>query len=128
MSWPEDLAFFSQVLDDGLADIVEGPMHHRRIRCSKTTEEQGEVENALIALEGSNPRKPSDLTEDELISDLIIEKLDAAAAALGAVEHLTGNRGVSARFLAEHCRSLRARAEDWSSRPYPQASDEGRTL
>jgi hypothetical protein len=95
--WSASLAEFSQILDDSV--VVDGPNHHLRIRCGKVTEEAGEVEQVLIALEGSNPRKPPSSDQGLLVKEL----LDVATAALGAIEHLTGNRGVSARLLEGHC-------------------------
>lgn len=113
MTWADDLAYFSGVLDMGVARIAEGPLHHRRIRCSKSTEEQGEVEEALIALEQSNPRKYEGASQQALLTDLIQEQLDVATAALGAVEHLTGNVGHSYNLLVIQCAALRKRAEEW---------------
>lgn len=82
-------------------------MHMLRIRCSKLHEEAGEVEEALIAVEGSNPRKPRVVSTDDLVKEL----LDVATAALGAIEHITGNEGHSASALADHCAALLSRFE-----------------
>lgn len=100
MSWVEDISAFSALLDEWT--VAEGPMHLARIRCSKLNEEAGEVEEALIAWEGSNPRKEQAESTDLLIKEL----LDVATAALGAVEHLTGNSGKSGEYLENHCRHL----------------------
>lgn len=107
-AWSIDLAAFSKVLDETID--AEGPNHLRRIRCSKSTEESGEIESELVALEGSNPRKPATTSTDMLVKEL----LDDATAALGALEHVTGNRGDSGRLLAEHCAMLRERACGWA--------------
>lgn len=123
MSWPDDLAAFSQMLDENTE--AEGPMHHARIRLGKLNEEAGEVEDAVIAWEGSNPRKRSDDPGDWLVDKVIKELLDVATAALGAVEHLTGNQALSARLLSDHCRHLRTRlqAAIAPDRTDPQADD-----
>jgi hypothetical protein len=97
------VAIFSIMIDDGIE--AEGPSHHRRIRCSKVAEEVGECEEALVAMEGSNPRKPIDTNPNKLIK----EELDVAFAALAAVEHLTGNRGQSVALFYEHARATTAR-------------------
>lgn len=63
-------------------------------RVMKVCEESGEVYAALHNLNGGNPRKPA-----TTVADVIDELLDTAAAALCAVEHLTGNQGHSGKEL-----------------------------
>lgn len=103
--WARDLAAFSAILDR--VTETDGPRHLARIRIGKAAEEFGEVEAALIAWEGSNPRKP-----DGPLDQVLKELLDVATAALGAYEHLTENVGASGPALAEHCRFLLQRMED----------------
>lgn len=57
-------------------------------RVIKVGEEFGEAISALIGWAGANPRKGVTNTPDDLIEEL----LDVAVAALGAVEHIDGNR------------------------------------
>lgn len=75
-------------------------------RVSKVAEEHGEAIDVLIGLTGQNPRKGFHGGTDELIKEL----LDTATSALGAVEHITGNRGDSLQLLSEHLRFLIDRA------------------
>ncbi len=103
--WAKDLAAFSAILDR--VTDTDGPRHLARVRIGKAAEEFGEVEAALIAWEGSNPRKP-----DGPLDQVLKELLDVATAALGAYEHLTDNVGSSGPALAEHCRFLLERMED----------------
>ncbi len=102
--WAEQLAAFSAILDR--VTDTDGPRHLARVRVGKAAEEFGEVEAALIAWEGSNPRKPNG-SLDQVLTEL----LDVATAALGAYEHLTDNVGASGPALAEHCRFLLERME-----------------
>lgn len=103
-AWARDLAAFSAILDR--VTETDGPRHLARIRIGKAAEEFGEVEAALIAWEGSNPRKA-----DGPLDHVLKELLDVATAALGAYEHLTDNVGASGPALAEHCRFLLERME-----------------
>lgn len=66
-------------------------------RVAKVGEENGEVLAALIGWLGANPRK--NVTHSK--QDVIDELLDVAVAALGAVEHLTGNQGEALDRLAD---------------------------
>lgn len=81
----------SDYLDEHNETVAEGPAHLRWIRVGKVGEEAGEVIDALIALEGSNPRKQPNFADYDL---LLGELLDAAATALFAYVHLTGSRNV----------------------------------
>jgi hypothetical protein len=107
------LASLSQWIDDSYAsDLHPETVLWRRV--AKAGEEHGEAMKALGGLVGENPRKG--VTHDR--EDLIEELLDEAVAALGAVEHLTGNRCQALGLLhdkvdrvltrslgVEHCRS-----------------------
>lgn len=64
-------------------------------RFSKIGEEFGEVIAAFIGVTGQNPRKGA----THSLADVTEELLDVAVAALGAVEHVTGNTGESMRLL-----------------------------
>ena len=96
---------FSEIMDE--TAIVEGRMHLLRLRCSKIHEEAGEVEEALIAYEGSNPRKAHRAGSRDAQYDLEQELLQVAHAALCAYEHVTKNSGTALRALeAESLRVL----------------------
>jgi NTP pyrophosphatase (non-canonical NTP hydrolase) len=60
-------------------------------RLSKITEEAGEVIGAYIGYTGMNPRKGETHNRQQVIEEL----LDVAVTALGAVEHLSGHRGLA---------------------------------
>lgn len=64
-------------------------------RTMKVVSEAGEAYDALGGMLGENPRKGVTATLDDLIGEL----LDVALAALGGVEHLTGNEGRSIELL-----------------------------
>lgn len=74
-------------------------------RVTKVTQEAGEAVEAWELYVGGNPRKPAGT-----LGDVVGELLDAALAALGAVEHLTGNHGLSLVMLAEKVDAVHARA------------------
>lgn len=82
----------SDYLDEHNEAVAEGPAHLRWIRVGKLGEEAGEVIDALIALEGSNPRKQA--IAGEVYDALLGELLDAAATALFAYVHLTATHHV----------------------------------
>jgi hypothetical protein len=75
-------------------------------RVSKAAEEGGEAMDALRGFLGENPRKGQCNT----MTDVVEELLDTAVAALGAVEHLTGNNGISMAMLAAHVEKMYHRA------------------
>lgn len=77
-----------------------------RARIDKVAEEYGEVIEAVIGYEGANSRKGTTHTYDDITDEL----LDVALAALGAVEHLHGNDGLSLRRLEAHIVAVSARA------------------
>lgn len=87
------LAGISGWIDDGLAGRgAETIAMHRTM---KVAEEAGEVIAAVIGWTGANPRKGHTHTREDVIAEL----LDAAVASLGAVEHLTKNKGLSRSML-----------------------------
>lgn len=67
-----------------------------RRRIDKLMEEVGETGQALGGYTGENPRKG--VTHDR--EDVMGELLDVAVTALGAWEHMDGNRGRSVLHLA----------------------------
>lgn len=75
-------------------------------RCMKTSEEVGEVFEAISGTLGENPRKGVTHTEDDIIEEL----LDVALAALGAIEHMTGNEGWSEQLLYDKVGRVKGRA------------------
>lgn len=88
----ERVAKISRWVDEANADRGEALTWHRVAKCA---EESGEALSALLGITGQNPRKGVHGSQGELIEELC----DVAVAALGAVEHLTGNKGVSFDFL-----------------------------
>lgn len=75
-------------------------------RVAKVAEEAGEAVGALVGVTGQNPRKGVSHSQTDLVDEL----LDVATAALGAVEHLTENRGFSLRLLAAKITRVHERA------------------
>jgi hypothetical protein len=100
-----DIAAISGWIDGSYPDGLDPEALIWR-RVTKVCEESGEVIDALGGWLGENPRKGVTHTRDDLIGEL----LDVAVAALGAVEHLTGNDGVSAHLLNAHAKYVLARA------------------
>ncbi len=80
----ELIAAVSAWIDADKQDL--DPRYLLRIRTDKLIEEVGEVQNAIIGVEGSNPRKGV----YALPSDIAKELLDVAATALFAFRHVTG--------------------------------------
>jgi hypothetical protein len=91
------LAAISRWIDTSPGYVGLDPEAHLRRRLGKINSESGEVEDALAAMYGENPRKPE---VTGTLDDVIEETLDVAVAALGAVEHATGNEGRSIGLLA----------------------------
>jgi hypothetical protein len=75
-------------------------------RVAKVAEEAGEAISEWLLFTGGNPRKEPGRTMAPVIEEL----LDVAVAALGAVEHLTGNRGVSMDLLFQKIDIVKDRA------------------
>lgn len=98
------VARLSKWIDDSYGDIDEETALWRR--CTKVASESGEVIDALAGMVGENPRKGVTGTSTEVIKEL----LDVAVAALGAVEHMTGNNGISMSLFHQHLGDTLARA------------------
>lgn len=88
------MAAVSQWVDDSYPSDIDPELAMRR-RTGKVGNEYGEMLDAIEAWTGENPRKGVTGTVNEVLKEL----LDVAVAALGAVEHLTGNRGESLAML-----------------------------
>jgi len=99
------IAAVSRWVDDSYPDDIDPELAMRR-RTGKVGNEYGETLDAIEAWTGENPRKGVTGTVNEVLKEL----LDTAVAALGAVEHLTGNRGESIDMLDAHIRYVYARA------------------
>ncbi len=99
------LAEFSAWVDAGYPDHIGAEAHAWR-RIAKAGEEHGEVIQAFYGVLGENFRKGE--THDW--ADLVSELLDEAAAALGAVEHFTGNQGRALPLLHEKIAAVYQRA------------------
>lgn len=89
-----DVAGLSQWIDDSYPDGLDDELVLRR-RIGKLMNESGEVADALEGYTGENPRKGVFDTIEHVVEEL----LDVAVTALGAVEHITGNKGESERLL-----------------------------
>jgi NTP pyrophosphatase (non-canonical NTP hydrolase) len=100
----QQIAKISAWIDGSYTNV--DPEAHLWRRCSKVAEEVGEAFDALGGMIGENPRKGVTHTRDELINEL----LDVALAALGAVEHLTGNEGASTHLLDRRVSQVTDRA------------------
>jgi hypothetical protein len=98
-------ARLSQWVDDAPANKARDPEAQLWGRVAKVTEEAGEAVAALISATGQNPRKPEIGSMDDVIKEL----LDTAVTALGAVEHITGNKGMSGPLLEGHLNHLLGR-------------------
>lgn len=101
----------------GLSEWIDAGNAHRDPeailwgRVAKLTEEAGEATAALIGLTGQNPRKGVTHTSDDVIAEL----LDVAITALGAVEHMTGNRGQALPALCSKVDTVHTRATSHAS-------------
>src|SRR3954462_5759228 len=91
----ENLVALSRWIDAGNAH--RDPEAQLWGRVAKIAEEHGEAVAALIGLTGQNPRKGVTHTPEQLIDEL----LDVGIPALGAVDHLTGQRGAAFLLLEE---------------------------
>ena len=75
-------------------------------RIQKVAQETGEVFEAFCGCLGENPRKGVTHTQ----ADVKRELFDVALAALGAVEHLNGNKGCTLELFLQHIDRVCARA------------------
>jgi len=112
-----DLAFVAAAInrlsvwiDASYPDGIPGELALRR-RVGKLGEEVGEVVNAIGGWSGENPRKGVTKTLDDVRGEL----LDVVVTALGAWEHIDGNRGHGVTVFAKHVET-------------PAYEDDGRTL
>lgn len=81
---------------DGSYPVEIDPELHLRRRIDKLMEEVGETGQSLGGYTGENPRKGVTHTREDVMGEL----LDVAVTALGAWEHMDGNRSRSALALA----------------------------
>lgn len=100
---PLQLAALSHRIDESNAHRDPEAVTWGRI--AKITEESGEVIAAFIGATGQNPRKGVTHTMDDVVEEL----LDVAVTALGAVEHLTGNKSESMALLERKVAKVCAR-------------------
>lgn len=101
----EKVAAISQWIDDSYPAGLDPELVMRR-RVGKVGNEHGETLQAIEAWTGENPRKGVYGTDREVIKEL----LDTAVASLGAVEHLTGNKGLAMPMLDGHIEFVYERA------------------
>ena len=101
----EAAAHFSRWLDSTYSHELPTEVYLWR-RIAKVNEEGGEVIEALLGYLGENPRKGKTHTLDDVVGEL----LDVAFAALGAVEHITGNTGESTGLLLQKAKYVCERA------------------
>lgn len=102
----KDIAAISKWIDGFKSYEGLDPEAHLWRRVTKVGAEAGEVFDAMSGYTGENPRKGQTHT----INDVIEELLDTAVAALGAVEHITGNQGQSVLLLSDKIKRVRERA------------------
>lgn len=95
---------FSAYIDASYPKDMDPELVLRR-RTGKVGVEAGELLDAIEGYTGENPRKGHYATVDDVIKEL----LDVCGAALGAVEHLTGNAGKSIPLLEERISTVHAR-------------------
>ncbi len=95
----------SQWVDTSPANAARDPEALGWHRVTKVAEEAGEVVSAWLLYTGGNPRK-----EVGPLNDVIEELLDTAIAALGGVEHLTGNSGVALGLMFDKIDRVHERA------------------
>lgn len=102
----KSVAAISKWIDESPGYSGLDPEAHLWRRCMKIVAETGEAHDALCGMIGENPRKGITHTKDDLLGEL----LDVAVAALGAVEHLTGNEGKSSDMLMDKIEFILERA------------------
>ena len=101
----EALARLSQWVDDSYPpDLAPEAADWRRL--TKVCEEAGEAVSAYAGSLGENPRKGVTHTSEDALREI----LDAATAAVAAVEHFTGNKGLALTMLNEHILAVATRA------------------
>lgn len=99
------IAKISAWVDEAEVNIHRDPEALGWHRVAKVAEEAGEAVGAWLLSTGGNPRKPVGP-----VADVIEELLDTAIAALGAVEHLTGNDGAALGMLFSKVAKVHKRA------------------
>lgn len=100
------IAALSTWIDTSKSYVGLDPEAHLWRRTMKVASEVGELQDALGGMLGENPRKGVTHTLDDAIG----EALDVAVAALGSVEHMTGNEGRSMDLLAAKVERIIERA------------------
>jgi len=103
MNTNELIAAVSDWVDADKQDL--DPRYLLRIRTDKLIEEVGEVQNAIIGTEGSNPRKGVYASRGDIAKEL----LDVAATSLFAFRHVTGFDDVMEE-LSQHILGTAVRA------------------
>lgn len=107
MTLTEKITALSRWVDEADVNASRDPEALPWHRVAKVAEEAGEVIDAMIRHTGGNPRKQFAVGDT---APVIKELLDTALAALGAVEHLTGNTGDSENLFRHHVDFVFARA------------------
>jgi hypothetical protein len=102
----ELIAALSRWIDEHPPNAARGRTEALCLRVGKVQAEAGEAWDALSAIVGENPRKGVHGTEHDLLEEL----LDVAITALGAWEHVTGNRGGCIEALADKVARVAVRA------------------
>ncbi|MFG2845359.1 MazG-like family protein [Kitasatospora sp. NPDC048296] len=106
----EELLHVANLVANKLNSHWEGPLEERlTLQALKVSEEAGELAQAVIGARGINPNKGHSHTWD----DVRAEACDTALTALVTLHMLGGD---PAAFLAEHLRTIRAKAENWEAR------------
>lgn len=106
MTPAERLAAISAWIDAAPANVERDTEAALWGRVAKVAEECGEAIAALIGATGQNPRKGVTHTWGDVTGEL----LDVALTALAAVEHITGNSGLSIGMLEDKVEHVATRA------------------
>lgn len=104
MSIARKIREFSAYIDASYPEEMDAELILRR-RVGKVSVELFELMDAIEGYTGENPRKGFYASMDDVIKEL----LDVCGAALGAVEHLTGNRGESIALLEDRISTVHSR-------------------
>jgi len=107
MSMYETIGQISDWIDQRLAVVYPGqPVAQDWSRVAKCGEEAGEAIAALIGRNGENPRKGVICTTEDVLAELA----DVAVAAIGAIQHFTGDAGVTQGIVEKKVEYIAARA------------------
>jgi len=88
----EDIEIINGWIDSGLPEVYRPqPLARDWARVAKIAEEAGECADALMGMTGGNPRKGVCKSLDDVLGELA----DVVVTGLAAIQHFTGDRGVT---------------------------------